>query len=73
MIFASDLPMGAHHNAIGGLDFDIGLLVNLRSFFEEQCIASLRFLERGGALMHKHFQMLVKGNFNSLLVLNKKN
>lgn len=25
-----------------------------------------------GVLMHKHFQMIVKGNFGSLLVLNKK-
>ena len=25
-----------------------------------------------GALTHKHFQMVFKGNFNSLLVFNKK-
>ena len=29
-------------------------------------------MERGGALIHKHFQMVVKGNFTSLPVLNKK-
>lgn len=28
--------------------------------------------ERGGALIHKHFQMVVKGNFSSVPVLNKK-
>lgn len=27
---------------------------------------------RGGALTHKHFQIVVKSNFNSLHVLNKK-
>ena len=59
--------------AMGGLDSDIGLLVNLRRFIEEECIADLRSVERGGALTHKHFQMLVKGNFSSLPVLNKKN
>ena len=29
-------------------------------------------MERCGALMHKHFQVVVKRNFSSLLVLNKK-
>jgi hypothetical protein len=28
-------------------------------------------VERGGALTHKHFQMVMKGNFSSLLMLNK--
>lgn len=29
-------------------------------------------MERGGTLTHKHFQMVMKGNFSSLLMLNKK-
>lgn len=32
----------------------------------------LCLVERGGALMHKHFHMVVKGNSSSLLVLHKK-
>lgn len=28
-------------------------------------------MEKGGALMHTHFQMVVKRNFSSLPVLNK--
>lgn len=28
--------------------------------------------ERGGALTHMHFQMVAKGDFNSLPMLNKK-
>ena len=57
---------------MGGVDVDVGLLVNLRRFIEDHCFAGLCSVERGGALTHKHFQMMVKGNFTSLLVLNKK-
>lgn len=57
---------------MGGLDFDIGLLVDLRRIIEEECIFGLRSVERGGALMHTYFQMLWKGNFSSLPVLNQK-
>ena len=35
-------------------------------------MASLYSIEHNNALTHKHFQMTVKGNFSSLLVLNKK-
>lgn len=57
---------------MGGVDVDIVLLMNLRRLIEDHCIARLCFVERGGALTHKHFQMMVKGNFSSLLVLNKQ-
>jgi hypothetical protein len=46
------------------------LLVNLRKIIEENCIASLCLVERGGVLVHKRFQMVVKGNFSSPPVLN---
>ena len=36
-------------------------------------MAGLCSVDHGGVLlMHKHFQMMVKGNFSSLPVLNKK-
>ena len=35
-------------------------------------MASLCSMERGCASMHKHFQMVLKRNSSSLLVLNKK-
>lgn len=38
-----------------------------------ECIAGVCSVEKGGgALTHKHFQMMMKGNFTSLAVLNKK-
>lgn len=58
--------------AMGGMDVDIGLLVNLTKFIEDECIARLCSMGRGGALTHKHFQMVLKGNFTSLPMLNKK-
>ena len=58
---------------MGGKEVDIGLLVNLRKFIKEGCnMAGLCSLECGGAVMHKHFQMMVKGNFSILPLLNKK-
>ena len=56
---------------MGGVDIDVRLLVNLRRFTKENCIAGLCLVERGSALTQKHFQMVVRGNFNSLLVLNQ--
>lgn len=50
---------------MGGTDIDIGLIVNLSMFIEEECMAGLGSVER--ALNHKHFQMMEKGKFNSLL------
>ena len=47
---------------VGGTDINIRLLVNLRRFIEEECISGLCSVERGGALTHKHFQMMVKKN-----------
>ena len=44
----------------------------MRRLVEDEHINGLCFVERGGALTYKHFQMMVKGNFTSLLVLNKK-
>lgn len=57
--------------SLGGMDVDIALLVKLKRFIKEQCIIGLCFVERVGVLTHKHFRMMVKGNFASLLVLNK--
>ena len=56
--------------AVGGTHVCIRLLVNLRKFIEGQCIVGFCSSERGGALMHKHFQMVMKGNFTSPPVLN---
>lgn len=39
---------------------DKGLFVKLREFIEEECIAGLCSMKRGGALTHKHFQMVVR-------------
>lgn len=54
------------------MDINIGLLVNLRKFIENECMVGLCYVEHGGALTHKHFQMFVRGNCSSILELNKK-
>jgi hypothetical protein len=59
--------------AMEGVDVDIRLLVKMKNFIEEQCAARMCLIERGGALMHMHFQMAMKGNFTSLRALNKNN
>ena len=59
--------------AVGDMGIDITLLLKLRRFIEEHCIAGLCSVKgRGVALTQKRFQMAVKVDFNSLLVLNKK-
>lgn len=35
-------------------------------------MVDLYSIEQGGALTHKHFQVMVKGNFSSFPVLSKK-
>jgi hypothetical protein len=55
--------------AVGGMGIDIALLVRLREFVEEECMVGLCFVERGGALTHEQFQMVVEGDFSSLSVL----
>ena len=50
---------------------DVNLLVNLRSI-EDHCIVRVCSMKRGGRLTHKHFQLMVKRNFTSVLVLNEK-
>lgn len=57
---------------VEGVDVGIAYSVNLKHFIEEECIARLCLVENGGALTHKHFQMVVKGNFSRLPMLNKK-
>lgn len=52
--------------AVGGVDIDVRLLVDLRKFIEENCIAGLCSVERGGAVMYKHFQWVVRGNFTDV-------
>lgn len=37
-------------------DIDIQILVNLRRFIKDDCVARLCTVERGGALAHKHFK-----------------
>ena len=40
-------------------DVEIRLLVKVNKFIEEQCIVGMCLIEREGALMHMHFQMIV--------------
>ena len=49
--------------AIGDMDIDIGVLVKLRKFIEEESMVSLCFVDCGTALTHKYFQMVMKGKF----------
>ena len=42
---------------VGGIDIDIDIA------FLEECMAGLCSMEWVGALTHKHFQMVMKGNF----------
>lgn len=58
--------------AVGGTDMDIRVIIKLRKFMKEECIVVLCSMERGGALTHKHFQVIVKGNGTRLPMLNKK-
>lgn len=55
---------------MGGMDVDIRLIIKLRMFIKEECIMALCSMEKGGALMHKHFEMVMKGNCTRLPVLN---
>ena len=48
------------------------LLVNLRKFIENDYTASLCLMKRDGVLTHRHLQMVVKGDFTSLLVFSKR-
>ena len=57
--------------AMDGMDIDIALLVKLRKFIEE-CMVGFYIMECSATLTHNHFQMVVKGNFSSPLVLKKK-
>ena len=57
---------------MGGMDIDVGLLGNLKRFIEDECMVGLCLMEQGSALTNKHFQMVVKGNFSSLPMLNIK-
>lgn len=67
-MLASSISRLLRQFAMGGTDVDIGLLVNLRKFIEDECMCSMG---RGGALTHNHFQMFVNGNFISLPLLKK--
>jgi hypothetical protein len=40
---------------VGGMDIDIELLMNLRKFIGEECMAELYFVERDEALTHNVF------------------
>jgi hypothetical protein len=40
---------------VGGMDIDIELLMNLRKFIGEECMAGLYFVERDEALTHNVF------------------
>lgn len=49
--------------AMGGMDIDIGILVNMR-FIERKSMAMLAYVERGVVLAHKHSQGVAKGSFS---------
>lgn len=42
---------------VGGINIDVGPLVNLRKFVEDEC------MKLGGALMHEHFQTVDEGEY----------
>ena len=58
--------------AVGGMDIDIGFLMKLRKFIMDECMVGLCSMEFGGALTCKQIQMVVKDNFSSLPMWNKK-
>jgi hypothetical protein len=41
-------------------------------FIEEDCVAGLCSVDKGDALMHNHFQMVMKGNFSSRILLIRR-
>ena len=49
--------------AVGGMDIDIRLLVNLRMFIKEEYMAGFVLFGVWWALTHKHFQMFVEREF----------
>jgi hypothetical protein len=53
------------------MNINIALLVKLRKYICKGMHGRCS-MERGGALTHKHFQMIANGNFTSLQALNKK-
>ena len=53
---------------MGGTEVDFRVIIKLRKFFKEECLVALCSLEKGGALSHKHFQMVAKGTCTRLPV-----
>lgn len=70
--FLFEVFQSIHYNCVKGDQFEIGLIVKLRNFIEEECMVGLYYVEHNIALAHKHFQVVVKGNSSSLPMLNNK-
>ncbi|KAI5056294.1 hypothetical protein GOP47_0028112 [Adiantum capillus-veneris] len=58
--------------SVGGDDIDVSLLSAMQSFLENETIAGLCAIERGGDFLHLHFQMIVQLWMSSLISTNKR-
>lgn len=56
---------------VGGEDIDMALMSNIKRFLKECCISGLCSLERGGALFHLHFQMVICISAKSIVTVNR--
>jgi hypothetical protein len=57
---------------MGGRDVDIGLLVNLRKFIEDECIVGLCSVERCGALTYISFSKWWSRGFHEFAVVEQE-
>ncbi|KAI5076075.1 hypothetical protein GOP47_0008140 [Adiantum capillus-veneris] len=58
--------------SIGGSDIDVALFPRLKMFLEEEAIAGMCSIERGGTVFHLHFQMVVRVMATSIVAVSKK-
>lgn len=56
---------------VGGADIDVGLLSRMDAFLYSCSLAGVCFVERGGALLHLDFQMVVRVLASSIITMNK--
>ncbi|MCO5572801.1 hypothetical protein L7F22_026560 [Adiantum nelumboides] len=58
--------------SMGGEDIDLDLFPKVKTFLEEECVARLCSVERGGIVFHLHFQMVVRIMASLIIAVNKK-
>ncbi|MCO5608062.1 hypothetical protein L7F22_062267 [Adiantum nelumboides] len=57
--------------SVGGGNIDVALLACIQKFLENETLAGIFSVERGGTLLHLHLQMVVRMWSTSLVGINK--